>query len=249
VLDVLMRVSQQEEPDGPYVLGRYDIVAVDGHGVKIGPGDRLNTHPEALQSDAIAQVMVEVVKAAVGANPDVGQFTARGDERVFAFAQRRWKLEYWTGWGIGDGKPARDNEGRIVGPDAVVYFVGEPPADGSFDWPAFQAVVETWREATDNRDLAESTLVAAVREAVEQNTASVAQMARRIGWSPEYTRLVGRGERLPTTSAPVKTYDNAELYEMAIPGNHGGPDADPDMLITQAMTLLAQARQILKNCS
>ena len=247
MLNVLIRVSQQEDPDGPYVLGRYDLMAVDGHGIEVGSGERLNTRPEDLRSGAAAQVVVEVVKAAVAANPNVGQFTTHRGEGVFAFAQRRWKLEYWTGWGIGDGKPTRDNEGRIVGPDAVLYFVGEPPADGGFDWPAFNAVVETWREASDNRDLAESSLVAAVRDVVEQNTASVAQLARRIGWSPEYTRLVGRGERLPAPSAPVRSYDKAELDEMAIPGIHGGPDADPDMLITQAMTLLAQARQMLKN--
>jgi hypothetical protein len=248
VLDVLIRVSQQEDPDGPYVLGRYALVTVDNQGIKIGPGERRGTRLEDAQNGAATRVAVEVVKAAVTANPNVGQFATHGGEGVFAFAQRRWKLEYWTGWGIGDGRPARDNEGRIAGPDAVLYFVGEPPADGGFDWSAFHAVIETWREASDNRDLAESSLVAAVRDIVEQNTASVAQLARRIGWSPEYTRLVGRGERLAAPSAPVRTYGKAELDEMAIPGIYGGgPDADPDMLITQAMTLLAQARQMLKN--
>jgi hypothetical protein len=248
VLDVLIRVSQQEEPDGPYVLGRYAVVTVDGHGIKIGSGERLGTRLEDVQSGAAAQVVMEVVKAAVAANPSVGQFAAHGGEGVFAFAQRRWKLEYWTGWGIGDGKPARDDEGRIAGPDAVLYFVGDPPADGGFDWSAFHAIIETWREASDNRDLAGSSLVAAVRDVVEQNAASVAQLARRIGWSPEYTRLVGRGERLPSPSAPIRTYGRTELDEMAIPGIHsGGLDADPDTLIAQAMTLLAQARQMLKN--
>jgi hypothetical protein len=137
----------------------------------------------------------------------------------------------------------------VAGPDGVLYFIGQPPADGGFDWPAFHAVVETWREASDNRDLAELTLVAAVRDALEQNTASVAQLAKRIGWSAEYTRLVGRGERLSTPTAPVKTYDRIELAEMAITGIHGGPDADPNVLITRAMTLLAQAREMLKNRS
>jgi hypothetical protein len=121
----------------------------------------------------------------------------------------------------------------------ILYFIGQPPADGSFDWSAFHAVVETWREASDNRDLAELTLVAAVREALEQNTASVAK----------YTRLVGRGERLPTPTAPVKTYDKIELAEMAVTRIHAGPEPNPNELITQAMTLLAQAREILTNHS
>lgn len=99
--------------------------------------------------------------------------------------------------------------------------------------------METWREASDNRDLAELTLVAAVREALEQNTASVA----------EYTRLVGRGERLPTPTAPVKTYDKIELAEMAVTRIRAGPEPNPNELITQAMTLLAQAREILTNHS
>ena len=249
MLDILIRVSQQEEPDGPYVLGRYNLVAVEGHGVEIGPEERINAHLEGIRSGATARVVIEVIRAAAAANPTVGLLTALGGEAAIAFAQRRWKLEYWTGCGISDGKPTRDNEGRIVGPDAVLYFIGQPPVDGSFDCPAFHAVVETWREASDNRDLAELTLVAAVRDALDWNTVSVAQLAKRIGWSAEYTRLVGRGERLPTPTAPVKTYDKVELAEMAITGIHGGPDADPDVLITQAMTLLAQARQILKNCS
>jgi len=249
VLDILIRVSQQEDPAGPYVLGSYNLVAVDGHGIEIGSEERLNVHLGALRNDATARVVTEVIRAAVAANPTVGLFTTLGGEAAIAFAQRRWKLEYWTGCGISDGKPARDTEGRIVGPDGVLYFIGQPPADGSFDWPAFHAVVETWREASDNRDLAELTLVASVRDALERSTASVAQLAKRIGWSAEYTRLVGRGERLPTPTAPVKTYDKAALAEMAITGIHGGSDADPDELITQAMTLLAQAREILKNRS
>jgi hypothetical protein len=93
------------------------------------------------------------------------------------------------------------------------------------------------------------TLVAAVREALEQNTASVAELARHIGWSAEYTRLVGRRERLPTPAAPVKTYDKSELAEMAVTAIHGGPEANPNELITQAMTLLAQAREILTSHS
>jgi hypothetical protein len=249
VLDILIRVSQQEEPDGPYVLGRYNLVAVEGHGIEISPKERLPMHLEALQSGTTAKVVVEVIRAAVAANPTVGLFTTLEGEAAIAFAQRRWKLEYWAGCGIGDGKPTRDNEGKIAGPDGVLYFIGQPPADGSFDWPAFHAVVETWREASDSRDLAEMTLVAAVREALEQNTASVAELARHIGWSAEYTRLVGRGERLPTPTAPVKTYDKIELAEMAVTRIHGGPEANPNELITQAMTLLAQAREILANHS
>ena len=249
MIDILFRVSQQEQPDGPYVLGRYNLAVIEGHGVEIGPEGRLNAHLEDIQSGTTAQVVLELIRAAVAANPTVGLLTSLGGEAAIAFAQRCWKLEYWTGCGIGDGKPARDSEGRIVGPDEVLYFIGQPPADGSFDWPAFHAVVETWREGSDNRDLAELALVAAVRDALEGSTVSVAQIAKRIGWSAEYTRLVGRGERLPTPTAPVRTYDQVELAEMAITGIRGGPDADPGVLITQAMTLLARARQILKDGS
>ena len=86
VLDILIRVSQQEKPDGPYVLGRYNLVAVEGHGIEISPKERLPLHLEALQSGATAKVVVEVIRAAVAANPTVGLFTTLEGEAAIAFA-------------------------------------------------------------------------------------------------------------------------------------------------------------------
>ncbi len=246
MINFLVRISDQKDSDGPYVLGDYNLISVNGHGIEIGPDERFNQHTGPSEEDAATKVLTDVIMTVAAANPALGQMATVERDGQTIVAPRRWKMEYWTGWGIRDGKPARDPEGRIAGPDAVIYFVG-PPADGGFDWPAFQAVVETWREASDNRDLAEWTMVAAIRQALNGNAASVAQLAKRVGWSPEYTRLVGRGERLPVQTAPVTTYDKADLAEMGVTGTHGNTGEDPDKLIAQAMALLAQAREILKN--
>lgn len=247
MINFLVRISEQEDPDGPYVLGNYNLISVEDHGIKVGPDERFHQHVgPGPEEEPARNILTDLVSAIAAANPDLGQLAVVERDGQTTLAPRRWKMEYWTGWGIRDSKPARDPEGRIVGPDAVIYFVS-PAANNGFDWPAFQAVVETWREASDNRDLAEWTMVAAIRQALGENAASVAQLAKRVGWSPEYTRLVGRGERLPVQTAPVMTYDRTDLAEMGVPGTPGSAGEDPDKLIAQAMTLLARAREMLKD--
>lgn len=81
----------------------------------------------------------------VASNPAVGLFAVLGGEAAITFALHCWKLEYRISCGIRDDKPARDNEGRTIGPDGSPYFIGQPAADGSFDWSTFHAVVEIWR--------------------------------------------------------------------------------------------------------
>jgi hypothetical protein len=254
-MDALVRVSHQEELDGPYIPGPYTTVTdIPDQGIDLGPDERLveirdiDTDDPFLESASL--VLISIVQRTVSIHPLLGKWTLSAEgEGNLLLGKGRWKLEIWTGAGIDGDKPARQADKRIAGPDAVLYFRGTsaPPIDG-VDWDAFDVVVKTWRHASDEKDLAERALATAVRQELNKESTTVAALARRIGWSAEYTRLVGLGERLPPEIDPITDLDAEQLASVDFAaGPDRGSEPTPEQLIAQAMQLLAKARELMRS--
>lgn len=160
---------------------------------------------------------------------------------------RVWKCEMWSN--APDSRPPHDGDGNVVTPEFTFNF---DPRDGveGFNWDIFDAVLATYRRADDERTLAERALVASLRDGWEKFGAPVAQLAQRIGWSPEYTRLVAKGERLPQ-AGPVSTHSAHTLFARDLDGSPGlvtveRGGEDPATLIAAAMTLLSRAQAMVQ---
>jgi hypothetical protein len=246
-MEILVRSGVQEEVNGPFVFGPFHVVDVDDGGLTLGPGERLVDHAPG-DPDGVSRIAVMASVRAAMADSRMGEVFTDDEGATALRVLRIWKFEMWSN--APAGRPPRDVDGNVLTPEVTFNFDPRDEVEG-FDWAIFDTVLATFRRADDERTLAERALVAGVRDGWEKYNVPVARLAQRIGWSPEYTRLVAKGERLPGPTAPATTRAAHTLY---------APDADrgarvltayeagedPETLIAAAMTLLGRAQAMLQ---
>jgi hypothetical protein len=246
-MEFLVRSGVQEEVNGPFVFGPFHVIDVEDDGLVLEPGERLLDQAPR-DPDRVSLIAVKASVQAAMADPRMGEVFTDAEGATALRILRIWKLEMWSN--ASAGRPPRDVDGNVLTPEITFNF---DPRDGveGFDWAIFNVVLATLRRADEERTLAERALVAAVRDGWEKHNVPVAQFARRIGWSPEYTRLVAKGERLPGPTAPVTTRAAHTLYAPDADGAArllaaDEPGEDPEALIAAAMTLLGRAQAMLQ---
>ena len=240
-MEILVRAGVQEEANGPFVPGPFRLVHIEDGELELQPGTGLMGLVPA-DIEAASRVAVRAAMCAAMADPRMGEaFTdAEGGDALRIL--RIWKCEMWSN--PSSAHPPRDADGNVKAPEFVLNF--DPREETSeFDWGIFDAVLATLHRADDERLLAERALVSAVRDAWNKHGVRIAQLALRIGWSPEYTRLVAKGERLTGLIVPTSTQTVHTLHSPAGGGCLVAGAENPAALIAAAATLLARAQALL----